>query len=110
MMRYDPLSLTVTDRLRIAEINTSLDKLTPRECDVLAGMLRGLTNKKLAVVLDISPRTVEVHRLKVLEKTQCRNAIELAWAVGCSQALEYLEDVDSTISLYTEDTLTSARR
>jgi len=46
-----------------------LDELTPRERDVMDLIVRGLSNKQVASSLKISPRTVEIHRARVMEKT-----------------------------------------
>lgn len=46
----------------------SLDSLSPRERDVLDGILDGRTNKVIAQALGISHRTVEVHRARVMRK------------------------------------------
>jgi len=54
--------------------------LTPRERDVFEELVRGKQNKVIAYDLDISPRTVEVHRARVLEKMQARSLSELVRA------------------------------
>ncbi|HXW22475.1 MAG TPA: response regulator FixJ [Rhodomicrobium sp.] len=51
--------------------------LTPRERDVFDGLVAGRQNKVIAYDLSISPRTVEIHRARVLEKMQARNLAEL---------------------------------
>lgn len=52
--------------------------LTPREGEVMALMMSGALNKQIADRLNISTRTVEAHRGKVLHKMGARNGIELA--------------------------------
>lgn len=51
--------------------------LTPREREVLQFLVDGLTNKEIGISLDISARTVEVHRARVLEKLGARNTADL---------------------------------
>jgi two-component system response regulator FixJ len=50
--------------------------LTPRERDVLRGMVSGLPNKAIGLQLGISPRTVEIHRANLMEKLACRSLAE----------------------------------
>lgn len=45
-----------------------LNALTPRERDVLAGLVEGQSNKVIAYDLGISPRTVEIHRANLMAK------------------------------------------
>jgi len=51
--------------------------LTEREQEVLISVTRGLSNKEVARVLSISPRTVEVHRARIMEKLGARNTADL---------------------------------
>jgi two-component system response regulator DctR len=52
-------------------------ELTERERDVMALVVEGLPNKLIADRLDISIRTVEVHRSRVFEKMEVKSAVEL---------------------------------
>jgi two-component system response regulator FixJ len=54
-----------------------LKLLSPREREVLDGLLTGLSNKSIAFELGISPRTVEIHRARVMEKMSVRSLSEL---------------------------------
>jgi len=54
-----------------------LDSLTPREIDVLDGVVSGKSNKTIAADLDISVKTVEVHRARVMEKMAVNSVAEL---------------------------------
>lgn len=52
------------------EALSRLDTLTPRERQVFDALINGLSNKEIAQQLDISPRTVEIFRAKVMSKMQ----------------------------------------
>lgn len=56
---------------------TKLGLLSPRERQVLDGLLAGLPNKTIAYDLAISPRTVEIHRARVMDKMGARSLSEL---------------------------------
>ncbi|QDQ26762.1 response regulator transcription factor [Chitinimonas arctica] len=60
------------------QIERRLAELTPREKEVMALFLDGKLNKQIADSLDISMKTVEVHRARVLEKMGVKSAVELA--------------------------------
>mgnify|MGYP006289825383 FL=1 len=53
------------------------DRLTPREHEVMRAVVAGLSNKAIARCLGLSPKTVEIHRARVMEKTESRNLSEL---------------------------------
>ncbi|MFN0262455.1 response regulator transcription factor [Tepidamorphus sp. 3E244] len=53
------------------------DNLTPRERDVLRQITDGASNKEAGRNLGISPRTIEVHRARIMEKLGARNAADL---------------------------------
>ncbi len=61
----------------LAEIRTRLESLSARERQVLEGLVAGLPNKTIAYDLDISPRTVEVHRANVMTKMQATSLSDL---------------------------------
>ena len=71
-----------SDKIRAQE---RIAKLSPRERDVFDLLVVGHTNKEVARKLSISPRTVEVHRAHIMEKTQARGMsqlVRLAIAAG----------------------------
>ncbi len=55
----------------------NLQELTPREQDVLRLMVDGKANKVIAIDLDISQRTVEIHRSRVMEKLKANSLAHL---------------------------------
>jgi FixJ family two-component response regulator len=54
-----------------------LDRLTPRERDVVKLVARGLQNREIAEELAISPRTVEVYKARMMEKLDCRSLADV---------------------------------
>jgi len=75
---------TESDKL---EVRQRLAQLTPRERDVLNGIVAGRLNKQIADDLAISVRTVELHRGRVLEKLEASNAADLVRMVLPLKAL-----------------------
>lgn len=61
-----------------ANIEARLAALTPREQEVMNRILEGKLNKQIADTLDISMRTVEVHRARIFDKMGVRSAVELS--------------------------------
>ena len=59
-----------------AETN-GVGSLTPREREVLARVIAGASNKEAGRTLGISPRTVEVHRARIMDKLGAKNAADL---------------------------------
>jgi FixJ family two-component response regulator len=53
------------------------ESLTAREVDVLEQIVGGASNKEAGRMLGISPRTIEVHRARIMEKLKVRNTAEL---------------------------------
>lgn len=60
-----------------AEFETRMARLTPRERDVMAEVITGKSHKAIARVLHISPKTVEVHKSRVMTKMEVGSAAEL---------------------------------
>jgi DNA-binding NarL/FixJ family response regulator len=55
-----------------------LDKLTSRQREVLQLLAEGLQVKEIAVKLDVSPRTVEFHKYRIMDELGLRTAAEIA--------------------------------
>ena len=71
--------------LQKTEAEKRLSHLSPRERDILNGLVEGLTNKGIANSLDISPRTVEIHRANMMDKLGVDSlsaALRIAFAAG----------------------------
>ena len=88
------------DQLAAAEATVRLAALTPRERDVLEGMVVGRPNKLIAYELDIATRTVEVHRANLMEKLSARSlsdVLRIAFAAGLGEA-ETIKTVPSSSS------------
>ena len=59
------------------KVQEKYDNLTPREKEVMGDVVRGHANKVIAMDLELSQRTVEIHRARVMEKMQVRSLAEL---------------------------------
>jgi two-component system response regulator FixJ len=76
------------NRERGEEARVRLQALTPREHDVLEGLVRGHPNKTIAYDLEISPRTVEIHRANLMSKlgvASLSEALRIAFAAGMGE-------------------------
>lgn len=60
-----------------AELAARLDRLTPREMDVFRELVTGQPNKVIAYNLRCSPRTVEIHRARVMTKMRAKNLADV---------------------------------
>lgn len=63
-------------RARAAEARQRISRLSLREREVLDRLAEGCSNKAIARDLEISPRTVEIHRMKMMGKLGARHAAE----------------------------------
>lgn len=63
-------------RARSAEARQRISRLSMREREVLDRLADGCSNKAIARDLEISPRTVEIHRMKMMGKLGARHAAE----------------------------------
>lgn len=73
----EPQPATAGDSQAKSEAEARLAELSPRERDVLRGLVAGKINKVIAHDLGISPRTVEVYRANLMAKTGARGMSEL---------------------------------
>ncbi|MGD2082024.1 MAG: response regulator [Chromatiales bacterium] len=69
------------ERERIAAYRERLRRLTQREREIMGHLVDGLASKQIAACLDISRKTVDVHRSNIFAKTGFRNVAELIRAV-----------------------------
>ncbi len=72
-----PRSANAPARAAQPQLTAKFGTLTPREKEVLQGIVDGDTNKKIARSLDVSPRTVEAHRQKIMIKMDAKSFAEL---------------------------------
>jgi len=77
------LAVSESERILAANANyrnstSRLAELTDRERDVLAEAIQGNSNKEIGRHLNISHRTVEIHKAKIMQKTGALNLLDLA--------------------------------
>lgn len=75
-------SSTRQEQLRVQSLRERLEKLTPREREVMEKVVRGCANKVIAMDLGVSQRTVELHRARVMQKMGVRSLAELVRQVA----------------------------
>lgn len=75
-LRRNDIESTTARRKLVIEAAQLVKSLTTREFEVLTGMVEGGSNKMIARSLEISPRTVEIHRANMMEKLQCKTMAE----------------------------------
>jgi two-component system response regulator FixJ len=75
--RRDAAPQLRVDPQKAAAVAARLALLTPREREVLDHLVRGSPHKVIAHALDISPRTIEVHRARIMQKLEARNLAHL---------------------------------
>ena len=67
-----------------ADAREKLEKLTNREKEVLELLAQGMTSKEIAQQFGRSPRTVEVHRNRIREKTGAQSLSDLVRLIGAA--------------------------
>ena len=70
-------SLSVKTRQQHEQFARRLEELTPREREVMELVIAGRHNRKIAEKLGISPRTVEVHKARMMAKLEADNIPQL---------------------------------
>nr|HET7857718.1 response regulator [Caldimonas sp.] len=68
-------------RAASAAAQRALAALSPREREVMSLLVKGMHNRSIAEALGISPRTVEVHKARVMDKLGVENLVELVHLV-----------------------------
>ncbi|MDH3272162.1 MAG: response regulator transcription factor [Gemmatimonadota bacterium] len=71
------LSVGLRQEIEDEQVRSRLESLTPRELEVLLHVAEGLTNREIGDKLEISPRTVETHRERVMDKLRIRTVAGL---------------------------------
>lgn len=71
------LSVGLRQEIEEEQLKARLDSLTNRETEVLLHVAQGLTNREIGEKLEISPRTVETHRERVMDKLRIRTVAGL---------------------------------
>jgi two-component system response regulator FixJ len=65
-------------------VRQRLEKLTPREAEILKLVVEGLSSKEIATQLDVSFKTVEAHRAKIMKKMEANGVAQLVRMVVTS--------------------------
>ena len=92
---FERLESVIEEGARAAGAQALIATLTPRELQIMQGLLGGLPNKLIAHELDLSVRTVEVYRANVMDKLGARSlstAVRIAMAAGVQPLGERREE------------------
>lgn len=85
---FEKLDRSTEKSKRRREAEVLVNSLTKREHEVLVGLTKGYPNKTIGYDLDISPRTVEIHRANLMKKLGVYNLSDLlriAFAAGVGE-------------------------
>ena len=88
-LAFENLEETEQVIARTGHAREKVSRLSARERDVLEGLIEGKSNKVIGYELDISPRTVEVYRGKMMDKLEVVSlpeALRVAFAAGLVEA------------------------
>ncbi|MFK7961311.1 MAG: response regulator transcription factor [Phycisphaerales bacterium] len=88
--------------------NELVDRLTPRERQILNLIVDGRLNKQMAVELDISQKTVEFHRARVMRKLEVTCMAELMRVAFLADVRSLVETVPTTTSHVSSEQLATA--
>ena len=75
---WEMLQQAIATSATVGAAQEQIGRLTPREVDIMRGLLGGQANKSLAHALGISVRTVEMHRAHMMAKLGVRSLAEVA--------------------------------
>ncbi|WP_341305369.1 response regulator [Pseudomonas sp. TMP25] len=76
---------------RLQAIEARLASLTPRERDVLLPLVRGYTNREMAEQLDISVKTIDLYRSRVMKRMQADTLADLVGMAIAAQLVDALQ-------------------
>jgi two-component system response regulator FixJ len=80
-------------------VRQRLSRLTPRENEILGLVVEGLSSKEIATQLDVSFKTVEAHRAKIMRKMEANGVAQLVRMVVTATELGHSAAEDSTEKL-----------
>lgn len=80
------------------EIAGRIQKLSPRQSEIMAGLYAGETNKSMSIRMGISEKTVEKHRAKVMENMAAKTSAELIRMITIAHVSGTLPNFDADLS------------
>ncbi|MDY4479431.1 MAG: response regulator [[Pasteurella] aerogenes] len=87
-LKFDHLQQVLTQAQEISQkkgnlhqISSQFQQLTPKEKALVSHLLSGATNKQIADLLNVSVRTVEVHRASIMQKMQAETLAQLVYKI-----------------------------